>query len=67
MVPVSYTHLSEILINDNLVGVVKNLTTGAEVPYDGKLVAIKEDFIATTDNKGKLSYKELTTSDSTKK
>ena len=62
-----FSNKSEILINDNLVGVVKNLTTGAEVPYDGKLVAIKEDFIATTDNKGKLSYKELTTSDSTKK
>ena len=38
---------------------VKNLSTGAEVPYDGKLLEIKEDFIATTDNKGKLSYKEL--------
>lgn len=54
-----FSNKSEILINDNLVGVVKNLSTGAEVPYDGKLLEIKEDFIATTDNKGKLSYKEL--------
>lgn len=50
---------SEILINDNLKGSVKNLTTGKEIEYEGKLVQIKEDFIATKDNSGKLSYKSL--------
>ncbi|HCW52188.1 MAG TPA: dipeptidyl-peptidase IV [Clostridium sp.] len=62
-----FSDKSQILINDNLVGVVKNLTTGQELPYDGKLLAIKEDFIATVDNKGKLSYKELNMSDNTGK
>ncbi|MBE6063300.1 MAG: dipeptidyl-peptidase IV [Clostridium butyricum] len=62
-----FSNKSEILINDNLVGVVKNLNTGLEVPYDGKLLAIKEDFIATTDNKGKLTYKQLKSSNNTKK
>lgn len=62
-----FSDKSQILINDNLVGVVKNLTTGAELPYDGKFLVIKEDFIATVDNKGKLSYKELNMSDETKK
>ena len=62
-----FSNKSQILINDNLAGVVKNLTTGQELPYDGKLLAIKEDFIATVDNKGKLSYKELNMSDSTGK
>ncbi len=50
---------SEILINDNLKGSVKNLTTGNEVEYEGKLIQIKEDFIATVDNSGKLVYKNL--------
>ena len=62
-----FSNKSQILINDNLVGIVKNLTTNEEWPYDGKLLAIKEDFIATTDNKGKLSYEEINTSDSIKK
>lgn len=50
---------SEILINDNLQGIVKNLTTGKEISYDGKLVEIKEKFIATSVD-GKLSYTSLT-------
>lgn len=54
-----FSNKSEILINDNLKGVVKNLTTNTEVEYEGKLIAIKEDFIATVDGKGKLSYKSL--------
>lgn len=49
-----FNNESEILINDNLKGAVKNLTTGLEVEYEGKLVQIKEDFIATTDSTGKL-------------
>lgn len=54
-----FNNESEILINDNLKGAVKNLTTNDEVEYEGKLIAIKEDFIATTDNNGKLVYTSL--------
>ena len=54
-----FSNESEILINDNLKGSVKNLTTGNEVEYEGKLIQIKEDFIATTDSSGKLVYKNL--------
>ena len=54
-----FNNESEILINDNLKGAVKNLTTGVEVEYEGKLIQIKEDFIATTDNNGKLVYTSL--------
>ena len=54
-----FSNESEILVNDNLKGSVKNLTTGNEVEYEGKLIQIKEDFIATTDSSGKLVYKNL--------
>jgi len=54
-----FSNESEILINDNLKGSVKNLTTGNEVEYEGKLIQIKEDFIATVDSNGKLVYKNL--------
>ncbi len=54
-----FNNESEILINDNLKGAVKNLTTGLEVEYEGKLVQIKEDFIATIDSTGKLVYTTL--------
>ena len=54
-----FSNESEILINDNLKGSVKNLTTGNEVQYEGKLIQIKEDFIATIDSNGKLVYKNL--------
>lgn len=50
---------SEILINDNLNGSIKNLTTGKEITYDGKLIQIKEAFIAIVNNDGKLTYKSL--------
>ncbi|AOR24073.1 dipeptidyl-peptidase IV [Clostridium taeniosporum] len=50
---------SEILINDNLQGIVKNLTTGKMISYDGKLIEIKEKFIATVVDE-KLSYTSLT-------
>lgn len=53
-----FSNKSEILINDGLKGSVKNLTLGSEVEYEGKLIQIKEDFIATVDN-GKLVYKNL--------
>lgn len=54
-----FSNESEILINDNLKGSVKNLTTGKELAYEGKLVQIKEDFIALKDASGKLIYKNL--------
>ena len=33
--------------------------TGKEVEYEGKLIEIKEDFIATVDNNGNLKYMDL--------
>lgn len=54
-----FNEKSEILINHNLEGKVKNLITGKEVEYEGKLIEIKEDFIATVDNSGKLKYINL--------
>lgn len=54
-----FNEKSEILINDNLKGSVKNLTTGNETEYEGKFIQIKEDFIATINNDGKLFYKAL--------
>ena len=56
---VYFNNESEILINDNLKGSVKNLTTGNEVEYEGKFIQVKEDFIATMDGSGKLIYKNL--------
>ncbi|EKQ53851.1 MULTISPECIES: DPP IV N-terminal domain-containing protein [unclassified Clostridium] len=56
-----FNNKSEILVNDNLKGSVKNLTSGSEVEYEGKLIQIKEGFIATVDNDGKLVYKNLNT------
>mgnify|MGYP001213391057 CR=1 FL=1 len=58
-----FSNESEILINDNLKGSVKNLTTGNEIEYEGKLIQIKEDFIATIDNNRKLVYKNLKVQD----
>jgi len=54
-----FSNKSEMLINDNLKGSVKNLTTGSETAYEGKLIQIKEDFIAIMDSQGKLTYKSL--------
>ncbi|WP_334311818.1 dipeptidyl-peptidase IV [Clostridium beijerinckii] len=54
-----FSNKSEILINDNLKESVKNLTTGEEIEYEGKLIQMKEDFIVTMDGKGKLTYKNL--------
>jgi hypothetical protein len=54
-----FSNNSEILVNDNLKGSVKNLSTGKEIEYEGKLIQIKEDFIATEDTNGKLVYKNL--------
>lgn len=54
-----FSNESEILINDNLKGSVKNLTTGKELAYEGKLVQIKEEFVALKDVDGKLIYKSL--------
>lgn len=54
-----FSNKSEILINDTLKGSVKNLTNGEEVEYEGKLIQIKEDFIATIDSRENLVYKNL--------
>lgn len=56
---VYFNQKSEILINHNLEGKVKNLMTSKEVEYEGKLIEIKEDFVATVDNNGKLNYMDL--------
>lgn len=56
---VYFSEKSEILVNHNLEGKVKNLMTGMELAYEGKLIEIKEDFIATVDNEGKLKYINL--------
>ena len=42
-----FNNKSEILINDNLKGSVKNLTTGNELAYEGKLIQIKERLYST--------------------
>ncbi|MBE6071364.1 MAG: dipeptidyl-peptidase IV [Clostridium butyricum] len=54
-----FNEKSEILINHNLEGKVKNLMTGKEIEYEGKLIEIKEDFISTVDSSGKLKYINL--------
>lgn len=54
-----FSNESEILINDNLKGSVKNLTTGNEIEYEGKFIQIKEGFVATSDSSGKVVYKNL--------
>ena len=51
-----FNNKSEIVINDNLKGIVKNLTTGEEIEYEGKFAQAKEDFIATIDSNSKLKY-----------
>ena len=50
-----FSNNSKILINENLKGSVKNLTDDNEVQYNGKLIQIKDGFIATV-NDGKLKY-----------
>lgn len=56
---VYFSNKSEILVNDSLMGKVKNLTTGNEVEYEGTLIQMKEDFIATVDADGKVTFKTL--------
>jgi hypothetical protein len=51
-----FNNQSKILINASIEGIVKNLTDGNEVEYDGKLIQIKDGFIATVNNNGKLKY-----------
>ena len=54
-----FNEKNEILVNDNLQGKIKNLMTNAEIEYDGNLIEIKEDFIATISNSGELKYINL--------
>lgn len=51
-----FSNKSKILINENLKGSVKNLTDDNEVQYNGKLIQIKDGFIATVNDEGKLKY-----------
>lgn len=51
-----FNNQSKILINASIEGIVRNLTDGSEVEYDGKLIQIKDGFIATVNNDGKLKY-----------
>lgn len=53
---VYFNENNEIIVNHNLEGKVKNLMTNKEVEYEGNLVEIKENFIATADGSGKLQY-----------
>lgn len=48
----------EILINDNLTGVIKNINSDKELTYDGKLISITNEYVCTED-KGKLVLKSL--------
>lgn len=52
-----FNNQSKVLINASIEGIVRNLTDGSEVEYDGKLIQIKDGFIATVNNDGKLKYK----------
>jgi len=51
-----FSNESKILINENLKGSLKNLTDDNEVQYNGKLIKIKDGFIATVNDNGKLKY-----------
>jgi hypothetical protein len=51
-----FNNESKILINESIDGIVKNITDSDEVKYDGKLIQIKDGFIATANNDGKLKY-----------
>lgn len=51
-----FNNQSKVLINASIEGIVRNLTDGSEVEYDGKLIQIKDGFIATVNNDGKLKY-----------
>lgn len=52
------TKNEEILVNDNLTGTIKNITTNKSVNYEGKLLQITEKFVCSTDN-NKLKIKSL--------
>lgn len=51
-----FTSKSKILINKSIEGIVKNLTDDNEIKYDGKLIQIKDGFIVTVNENGKLKY-----------
>ena len=51
-----FTSKSKILINKSIEGIVKNLTDDNEIKYDGKLSQIKDGFIVTVNENGKLKY-----------
>ncbi len=53
---VYFNENNEIIINHNLEGKIKNLMTNEEIEYEGKMIEIKEKFVATVDGEGKLQY-----------
>ena len=53
---ISFANESKILINESIEGVVKNLTDSNEVKYYGKRIQIKDGFIVTVNDNGKLKY-----------
>ncbi|MBD7910607.1 MULTISPECIES: hypothetical protein [Clostridium] len=47
---------SEILVNDNLQGKVKNITTGDTITYEGKFISVNDKVVCSSDN-GKIYLK----------
>lgn len=56
-------HKNEILVNDNLDGKVKNLSTNVEVGYEGKFISVN-DKVVISGKGGKLYVKSLAEGDS---
>ncbi|WP_244834885.1 dipeptidyl-peptidase IV [Clostridium sp. BJN0001] len=56
---VFFSDKSEIYVNDNLKGVVENITSGKKMDYEGRLIKMSNDFIALEDNSGKVTYKNI--------
>ena len=60
---VYFNENNEIIVNHNLEGKIKNLMTNEEIEYEGKMIEIKENFVATVDGDGKLQYTYFNTDD----
>ncbi|PRR81304.1 dipeptidyl-peptidase IV [Clostridium vincentii] len=50
---------NEILINDNLKGIVKNITTGNTITYEGTFMTVNDKVVCYSDN-GKIYLKSVT-------
>lgn len=51
---------SQIVVNNEAKHTVKNMMTGKETEYNGSLIQVNEDFVASIDNDRKLKYLKLT-------